>query len=219
MLLKRRFFLLFLLISNFQLSIASKALFVDNPYQNLKVLFIGNSLTYTNNLPELVKKEALLQDIRLEMTMIAYPNYALIDHLNDGDIQKLIAENNYDFVVVQQGPSSQAEGKKMLLEDGAKIKKLCQDNGAEMVYFMVWPSKQYYYTYDDVIKNHIHAATSNEALLAPVGAIWKMHFDKTNDYSYYGADGFHPSLIGSKIAAKVISKTICKQSAIYGNKD
>ncbi|WP_394971642.1 SGNH/GDSL hydrolase family protein [uncultured Croceitalea sp.] len=178
-----------------------------NP-KSLNVLFIGNSLTYTNNLPELVSKIALGKNVTLKTTTVANPNYALIDHWNDGEIQKLISENTYDFVIVQQGPSSQPEGRKMLLNDGAKIKELCEINNAKLVYFMVWPSKQYYYTFDDVIKNHIEAATKNDALLAPVGAVWKVHFDKTGDYSFYGNDGFHPSLKGSKKAAEVIVATI-----------
>ena len=206
--LKRKLFLFIFIVSCIQVSTASKKVNSPLPYQNIKVLFIGNSLTFTNNLPELVEKEALHQGKKLETTMIAFPNYALVDHLDDGKIQKLITKNKYDFVVIQQGPSSQAEGRGMLLDDGAKIKKLCDENGAELVYFMVWPSKQYYYTYADVIKNHINAATKNDALLAPVGAIWKVHFDQTSDYSYYGSDGFHPSLEGSKIAAKVITTAI-----------
>ncbi len=178
-----------------------------NP-KSLNVLFIGNSLTYINNLPELVSKIALGKNVTLKTTTVANPNYALIDHWNDGKIQKLISGNTYDFVIVQQGPSSQPEGRKMLLNDGAKIKELCEINNAKLVYFMVWPSKQYYYTFDDVIKNHIEAATKNDALLAPVGAVWKVHFDKTKDYSFYGNDGFHPSLKGSKKAAEVIAATI-----------
>ena len=73
---------------------------------------------------------------------------------------------------------------------------------------MVWPSKRYYHTYDGVIKNYTNAANHVSALLCPVGKVWKAHFDKTKDYSYYGVDGFHPSLKGSKIAAEVIVKSI-----------
>lgn len=218
---KKSFKFLLILFSSFQVHGNVSLVTQQNLLRidSLNVLFIGNSLTFTNNLPELVKKEALKENTKLETTMIAYPNYALVDHWNDGKIQKLISKNKYDFVVVQQGPSSQAEGRKMLLVDGSKIKKLCDDNGARLVYFMVWPSKQYYYTFNNVIKNHINAATKNNALLAPVGAIWKAHFDQTGDFSYYGNDGFHPSLEGSKIAAQVITAALLNKQAIDGSKD
>ena len=46
--------------------------------------------------------------------MLARANYALKDHWNEGELQSLIKSGNFDFVVVQQGPSSQAEGRAML---------------------------------------------------------------------------------------------------------
>ncbi len=177
-----------------------------NAVQNTKfnILFIGNSLTYSNNLPELVEKSAKLKGIKIESKMVAFPDYALIDHWNDGKVQKLIASKKYNFVIVQQGPSSQTEGRNMLIIDGKKYSDLCKSNGAQLCYFMVWPAKQNYHTFDAVIKNHKDAATSNEALLLPVGEVWKTHFDSTNDFDYYSADEFHPSLKGSQIAADVI---------------
>ncbi len=175
---------------------------------NYKLLFIGNSLTYTNNLPELVENEALKKNISLSTNMIANGNYAIIDHWEDGLVQKEINHGNYDFVIIQQGPSSQAEGRRMLIEDGKNYADLCQANGSELCYFMVWPSQTYYHTFDGVIKNHTDAAMQNSAILIPVGAIWKKHFDETNNFDYYGYDGFHPSLKGSQIAAEVIVSTL-----------
>ena len=77
--------------------------------------------------------------------------------------------------------------------------------------FMVWPSKQNYHTFEGVIKNHSEAATANQAILCPVGQVWKAHFDSTNDFSLYDYDGFHPSLKGSKMAAKVIVDMLIKE--------
>lgn len=168
------------------------------------ILFIGNSLTFTNNLPELVTSKASEMEITLATKMIAYPNYALEDHWNDGDIQQLIACGIYDFVIIQQGPSSQAEGRASLLEYGGKIAELCNANGAELAFFMVWPALANYNTFPGVIANYTDAAEATSAILCPVGRVWKEYFDKTSDYSYYGPDNFHPSREGSLVAAEVI---------------
>ncbi|WP_343486137.1 SGNH/GDSL hydrolase family protein [Allomuricauda sp. d1] len=176
--------------------------------RTINVLFVGNSLTYSNDLPALVKEEASKIDFEVKTKTVAHPNYALMDHWNDGKVQKMIKNGNYDFVIVQQGPSSQEFGKQVLFEYGEKFKKLCGKNGAKLVYFMVWPSRTYYRTFDAVIKNHNDAAKANDALVCPVGEVWKQHFDTTNDFSYYGDDGFHPSLEGSKVAARVICETL-----------
>lgn len=180
----------------------------DDTKKEYHILFIGNSLTYTNNLPLLVKKQAKLSGINIKTTMVAKPNYAITDHWNDGEVQKLISSKAFNFVVIQQGPSSQAEGKQMLIDDGKKLSILCKNNNTKLAYFMVWPSLQYYHTFDGVIKNHQLASKLNDAILCPVGEVWKKHFDDTNNFDYYGTDGFHPSKKGSEVAAKVIVTTL-----------
>ncbi|HLV14431.1 MAG TPA: hypothetical protein VKY41_04565 [Xanthomarina sp.] len=170
----------------------------------VNVLFIGNSLTYSNNLPELVKEMAAQEGIEMNYKMMAFPNYSIQDHWNVGKAQKLIAKKKYDFVIIQQGPSSQVNGRNMLVEYGKKFNNLCKEYNTKLGYFMVWPSLSYYQTFNGVIKNYRDAARINNSILLPVGKVWKEYIDKTEDFQYYGSDGFHPSLQGSKIAAKVI---------------
>ena len=177
-----------------------------NPKQNdvVQVLFVGNSLTYTNNLPKLVKGAAKKKGLKVKTSIVAKPNYALIDHWAEGDLQKKINNGNFNFVIVQQGPSSQSEGRELLLDTGKKIAALCENNDTHLMFFMVWPAIRYYQTFEGVIKNYTEAADLNNALLSPVGEVWKKHIDSTKNFDYYGPDGFHPSLKGSKVAADVI---------------
>jgi len=175
---------------------------------DFNILFVGNSLTYTNNLPELVKQIAQEKGITLGIKTIAKPNYAIVDHWAEGEVQQYIESKNFDYVIIQQGPSSQQEGRDMLIEGGKKYAELCATNNAKLCYFMVWPSLTYYHTFDGVIKNHEDAAALNNAILCPVGIIWEAHFESTNEFDYYGPDGFHPSLLGSQIAANVIVATL-----------
>lgn len=182
----------------------------DTKDADFSVLFVGNSLTYFNNLPILLKKHAKIRGLNVEVEMLAKPNYAIIDHWIDGVVQKLIRTKKYDFVVIQQGPSSQANGLEMLITDGAKYAEICEKNSAKLAYFMVWPSLAYYHSFDGVIANYTTGAEANNAILCPVGKIWKDHFDKTKDYSFYGADQFHPSVKGSQNAAEIILDELLK---------
>lgn len=176
----------------------------------LRVLFIGNSLTYYNNLPALVKREAADKGFKIATAMVAKANYAIIDHLEDGKIQQMIKSGDYNFVIVQQGPSSQPEGRKMLLEDGQRLAQHCTTNNTKLCFFMVWPSLNYYSTFDGVIASYRQAAAVNEAVLLPVGEAWKEYFEQTKKYDLYGPDGFHPSLKGSQFAAKIIVANLFK---------
>ncbi len=175
------------------------------------ILFIGNSLTYANDLPDLVKQQAREKGISIETRMIAMPNYALIDHLADGILQEEIRNHPYDFVVVQQGPSSQAEGRDMLIEAGDILSRLCHAHHARLAFFMVWPSRSYQHTFADVIENYTEAAFRVNAILCPVGQVWKNHIDTTGEWDYYGPDGFHPSPEGSRVAAQVIVESLFDQ--------
>jgi hypothetical protein len=172
------------------------------------ILFIGNSLTYTNNLPELVKSNALQKGITIGVKMVALPNFAIVDHWDIGEVQQYIESKMFDFVIIQQGPSSQQEGRDILIEYGTRYSNLCNTNNAQLCYYMVWPSLTYYHTFAGVIQNHRDAAQINNAILCPVGEVWKSHFDTTNNFDYYGPDGFHPSLAGSQVAADVIVDTL-----------
>lgn len=200
---KIRLFSFFLLIVSCSFSYNQEKS-LKNYELSYSILFIGNSLTYSNDLPNLIKKKAKSKGMKIDCKLLAFPNYAIEDHWKDGEVQKLISSGEFDFVVLQQGPSSQTEGRNMLFEYGAKYKNLCKINNTKLCYFMVWPSLNHYNTFGGVIKNYTDAAKTHNAILFPVGKVWKEYIDKTNDYSYYSADGFHPSLKGSKIAAKTI---------------
>ncbi|WP_299272938.1 SGNH/GDSL hydrolase family protein [uncultured Psychroserpens sp.] len=179
-----------------------------DPNASYNILFVGNSLTYYNNLPGLVKEEAATRGIIINTRMLASSNYAIVDHWAEGEVQTLISSGIYDFVVIQQGPSSLEFGFNMLVNSGADYANLCQANNTRLAYYMVWPALVYYHTFDNVIANYTAAAEANNAILCPVGRRWKEHFDQTNDFSYYDPDGFHPSFEGSRFAAEVIVQSL-----------
>ncbi len=178
-----------------------------------RILFVGNSLTYTNNLPLLVANAGAKYDIPLETEMLAFPNFSLEDHWLQGKLQKLIASGRFDIVVVQQGPSSQADGREMLLTYGSKLKRLCEKNGVVLAFFMVWPPKDHVDRFDGVISNYTDAAMKTQAILCPVGLAWKACLETKESCNYYDHDGFHPSLTGSQVAAEIIVQSLFKEKA------
>lgn len=173
-----------------------------------KILFVGNSLTYFNDLPSRVAGIGASKGNLLEQEMMAYPNYALEDHWNEGCLQGMISSGYYDFVVVQQGPSSQSDGAKSLLEYGELIQQLCKQHDTKLAFFMVWPARVNYHTFNGVITNYTSAAYATGAILCPVGYAWKRYIDDTGDWSYYGPDEFHPSEVGTGVAAEIIYKSL-----------
>ena len=174
----------------------------------IQLLFIGNSLTMQNDLPQLVKDRAAELGISVEVTNNSGPGFGLQDHWSVGIIQGLISSGFYDFVIIQQGPSSTEEGGNSLSQYGSLIAELCAAGNTQLAFFMVWPSINNFNTFPGVIAHYTEAAQQNDAILCPVGSHWKAYIENTEDYSYYGSDGFHPSLYGSQIAAQIIVQSL-----------
>ena len=84
---------------------------------DLNVLFIGNSLTSTNDIPELV---AGLGEVsggpQVRGSEVSFGNFSLEDHWNQGDALEAIDWGGWDYVVMQQGPSTLPESRQNLLE-------------------------------------------------------------------------------------------------------
>ncbi|WP_375581051.1 SGNH/GDSL hydrolase family protein [Marivirga tractuosa] len=171
------------------------------------ILFVGNSLTYTHDMPALFKQVAKENDIKVKVKTLAKPNYALEDHWLEGSLQMEIAKGKYDYIILQQAPSQQ-DGKDMLINYGKKIKELCEQNGSQLAFFMVWPSMKHYSSFEGVIDNYRFASEQTDAILCPVGEEWKTYFEQTDDFSFLSEDGFHPSVKGSKSAAKIIFESL-----------
>ncbi|MCA0334617.1 MAG: SGNH/GDSL hydrolase family protein [Bacteroidetes bacterium] len=179
-----------------------------NTPEKIKILFVGNSLTEYNDLPTKVARMGSPDGRKIEVQSLTYANYSLDEHLSNNKLQLLISNGKYDFVVIQQGPSTGNAGKAALIKDGKRISKMCNKAGSKLAFFMVWPSKNNFRLFDNVIQSYSEAAEQTNALLCPVGQVWKDYIDSKNDYSYYGDDGFHPSERGSEVAAKVIYNTL-----------
>lgn len=180
----------------------------------LKLLFIGNSLTYTNDLPDLVKEIGEKEGKVMTCDRIALPDYSLEDHWNDGKAAAAIEEGKYDYVILQQGPSALPESQVLLKTYTEKFAVECRKARSVMALFMVWPSRARALDFDKVISSYSHAAEENGALLCPAGLAWKKVWQVNPALPLYGADGFHPGMDGTVLAAMTIYGNLLKRSSL-----
>lgn len=174
----------------------------------IRILFVGNSLTYTNDLPLLVCELGKADSILIGYKTIAKPDYSLDDHLAEGIVQSEISNGRYDFVIVQQGPSALPESQAILMSAVNKYKALCDQTKTKLALYMVWPSKSRISDLDNVIYSYSNAGKKHNVAICAAGLAWKKTWAANTGISLYGADGFHPELAGSLLAAMVIYGTI-----------
>ena len=114
----------------------------DLPPQDndLRLLFIGNSLTYTNDLPAMVRQLGLTVGGKAPVVeSVTIPDFSLEDHWNRGDAQQAIRRDKWDFVVLQQGPSALPESRVLLVEYTRKFAEEIRTVGGRPALYMVWP--------------------------------------------------------------------------------
>jgi hypothetical protein len=202
----------------------------SQPAPNTKhILFLGNSYTYVNSLPQILKDFAASAGDTVIFDQNALGSYTLQLHWADATTQAKIQQGGWDFVVLQeqsQIPSFPIDEVDSLCFPYAKkldsiinIYNPC----AETVFYMtwgrkngdasncsVWPPVCTYYGMDSLLYlRYLMMADSNNAIVSPVGAAWHYVRDNYPLIELYQTDESHPSPSGSYLAA------CCFYSVIY----
>ena len=169
-----------------------------------RLLFIGNSLTYANELPELVQTLAKAGGVDVICKSIAPPDYSLEDHWNKGEALRVIRAGGWSLVILQQGPSALPESQVLLREYTKRFDGEIKRAGARTALYMVWPSKARFQDFDGVSRSYTNAAADVGGLLLPAGDAWRAAWALDPALALYSADDFHPSREGTYLAALVI---------------
>ena len=180
----------------------------------IRVLFIGNSLTATNNVPAIVERLGRLNSEQIVTKTVAYPNFSLEDHWNQGDARKAVAEGGWSVVVLQQGPSARPESRVLLVEYAKRFAAEASRVNARVALYMVWPSAARLRDFDGVKASYEAAAREAGGVFLPAGDAWRQAWRRDPKLGLYGADGFHPSASGSYLAALVIYRGLTGKAAL-----
>jgi hypothetical protein len=169
-----------------------------------RLLFIGNSLTYANELPELVQTLAKAGGVDVTCKSVALPDYSLEDHWNKGEALRVIRAGGWSLVILQQGPSALPESQVLLREYTKRFDAEIKRAGARTALYMVWPSRSRSQDFDGVSRSYTNAAADVGGLLLPAGDAWRAAWKLDPALALYSADGLHPSREGTYLAALVI---------------
>ncbi|MEM7289612.1 MAG: DUF4886 domain-containing protein, partial [Pseudomonadota bacterium] len=160
--------------------------------QPVRVLFVGNSLTFQNDMPSLVSKLAGSKGIFVVHDTVAAGGAKLSDHASNPKLADKIRETNWDFVVFQEQsqmpgfPEIQLEAEvyPFAKELADTVRSLAP--GAKTVFYMTMAHKKgdqnnstnipevstYAGMQDRVNDTYVTLARRNRAKLAPVGRVW-----------------------------------------------
>ncbi len=196
-----------------------------------RVLFIGNSYTSVNNLPQMLRNVALSVNDTVDFDVNAPGGQTFQGHFNNPTSLNKIMAGGWDFVVLQEQsqypsfPTSQVMAE--VFPYARKLDSIVNlyNSCAETVFYMTWGRKNgdasncsYWppvctYNGMDSLLNlrYQMMASQNDAIVSPVGQVW--NYIRTNhpEIELYQTDESHPSVAGTYLAACTFYSTVFRK--------
>ena len=196
----------------------------------LKILFIGNSITFYNDLPGMFESLALNAGKKIYVKDGSMMGYPLEDHCTYTHTINSIYEEAWDYVILQESPVRAME---LYCEDymfkyAIFLDSLIHDNNtntqtiifmptayADGLTFLSGERLSYNEMQEEIYNGTIMLADSLDAIIAPVGWAFKSVIQQKG-LDLFLSDMVHPNVQGSYLGACVIYATIYQQS-VLGN--
>ena len=198
--------------------------------QNTKnVLFIGNSITYYNSMPQTFESIANSKGDNTSVTMYAPGGTGFINHVNDPNVYAKFREKVWDFVVLQPG-SSESYGssspiattltRALRLKDSILKYSPC----AKILYYEISNGvhgstqndlNNYNLSMTTIRQNLEFLADGSDLFFAPVGEAFREKWNNDQTDMLWGSTGnIHPNAKGSYIAACVFYASIYQKPSL-----
>lgn len=223
---KSIFFLLAAMIAGaIQVNAATKK---AEPMDSVRILFVGNSFTYYNDMPAMFDSIAHTQKNPVSITRVVKGGERLGGHLKNKRLLELLKKGGWDFVVLQEQSSDPAMPTKEVAAGTYKnahtLDSLAKAGSPDVkvIFYMTWGHKYgcrwpregypmidtYDGMQDRLITSYLEMTYENDATCAPVGLAWREVRKEHPEYVLYRPDAYHPSALGSYLIANVLYTTM-----------
>ncbi len=222
---KRNFTLFFLLLFS---------VFALQAQTPVKVLFIGNSYTASNNLPKRIQELASAMGDSLYYDVSVFGGYTFNLHSTNTTTLSKIHSDTWDYVVLQEQSQIPALSPAYVSANcfpyAHKLDSVITKHNActETVFFMTWGRKNgdamncgsyppvctYNGMQARLRQSYLQMAVNEHGSVAPVGAAWKMVRDSFPTIELYEPDESHPSEQGTYLATCVFYCTFFKKNCV-----
>lgn len=197
-----------------------------------KVLFIGNSYIYTNDMPKLLQQLATSMGDTLVYDQNTPGGYTMESHSLDATTITKIFSQPWDIVVLQeqsQKPSfPPAQVAVETYPFAHKLDSMVRKNNSctETMFFMTWGYKNgdagncvvnppvctYQGMQMRLRDSYMQMSQDNNGIVAPVGAAFKVVIDSFPAMDLYSPDFSHPNIYGSYLETCVFYASIFHKS-------
>ena len=191
-----------------------------------RVLFVGNSYSYVNELPSVFQELAHAGNHAARVGLVADPGQTLVDHVDSRDAADAVQAGDWNIVVLQeqsQIPASGSLRRADMYPAARQLSQMIRTTGAEPMLFLTWARREGWPAAGLASYSAMQAAvdlgylTLGRALhvsVAPVGIAWAATLASERHPKLWGQDGSHPTIRGTYLAACVFYATIFRESPV-----
>lgn len=199
-----------------------------------RVLFLGNSYTAYNNLPQMVADIAASMGDSLYFDSHTPGGTTLQAHSTNNTSQQKIAQGGWDYVVLQEQsqlpafPYSQFATSSLPFALNLTQQIRVADSCTQPMFYMTWGRKNgdqgncasypplctYEGMQGKLRERYLMMADTTNSTVAPVGAAWRELRAKHPGIELYQADESHPNVNGSYLAACTFYASIFHKSPV-----
>lgn len=189
-----------------------------------RILFIGNSYTYINDMPAIVMALARVAHKRVVAKVLAEPNATLGSELSSAETAIVSRQAEWNVVVLQEQseiPAVAQLREERMYPTVRKLVRSIRDVHAQPMLYLTparrpgWPEQSlsnYGSMQTAVNEGYLDIARELGAAVAPVGFAWSVARRKYPLLALWLADGSHPSTQGSYLAACVFYAAIFRKT-------
>lgn len=202
------------------------ALKAPNPAagESPKILFVGNSHTYTNDLPDMFSQMTEAMGHESSVAEITQGSYSLTQYADPSDemgaiVDQKLTEEEWDFVIIQEKTAEALfYSEENMLPAARILDEKIRAAGGQTALLMTWSPKEgagiYGPEYIQAILalNLINVSRELDSLLIPGGMAFMRCMEQYSQIELWGEDGQHPSLEGSYLACCVAYAVIFRES-------
>lgn len=178
------------------------------------MLFIGNSYTFYNDLPDLLERIAREagKGRTIEASMEVGSGYSLSTHWAASDALRRIRTRQWDYVVLQESSQGPIEAFARFEEYAGRFAAEIRAAGSTPLLFVTWAPEFMADSQAAITAAYRSVGRAVDARLAPVGPAWQAAHAAPPALQLFDADGTHPAPLGSYLAAAVFYATLFHES-------
>ncbi|HUO07472.1 MAG TPA: hypothetical protein VM008_04160 [Phycisphaerae bacterium] len=177
------------------------------PPAPIRVLFIGNSLTYTNDLPGMLEKMSATEAPPLHCEAVTFPGVSLAFHRFVPAASLKLKSHPWDFVILQDYSTRPLDHPEATTASVRAFLASIHAAGARPILFENWTRRNRVDAFP-LLQAHYDQISRNTGVpLARIGEAWDLARRQLPWFAPY-VDERHPSRMGSYLAACVLFESL-----------